>query len=70
MPGFNSKKKAALDEEGFYLVHQTNHHLEHPMSEKEKEPWHMKREIQIGFLYRKDRAARSRRGNPDGWSKG
>jgi len=50
MPGFNSKKKAALDEEGFYLVHQTNHHLEHPMSEEEKEPWHMKREIQIGHL--------------------
>lgn len=50
MPGFHSKKAAALDEEGFYLVHQTTHHLEPPMPELEKEPWHMKREIQIGHL--------------------
>ncbi len=25
MTGYQSKKKAALDEEGMYLVHQTNH---------------------------------------------
>ncbi len=54
MPVFKSKKNAALDEEGFYLVHHTdlnlNLNLEPTMTEHEKEPWHMKREIQIGHL--------------------
>ena len=52
MTGLKSKKSAALDEEGFYLVHQTdlNLNLEPTMTEHEKEPWHMKREIQIGHL--------------------
>ena len=52
MTGLKSKKNAALYEEGFYLVHHTdlNLNLEPTMTEHEKEPWHMKREIQIGHL--------------------
>lgn len=50
MPGFKSKKSAAPDEEGSYLVHQTDLNPEPTMTEHEKEPWHMKREIQIGHL--------------------
>jgi len=41
MTGYQSKKAAALDEEGMYLVHQTNHSEDnlHMVAQPERSEW-------------------------------